>query len=170
MTKVTSDYPPEIARQKLTSLFNDSLSMIACISGMCDSQATVFAALCDGKNVTNAGNHIEADYEVTKLAAIINVLENHFYLPISRQKINTEADTGATALQARYMISAEDLSELIENPELVISRREKQAFLRLIRRDERCLKRLINMHGYDEVFKSLSSLQPANDPLERNCG
>lgn len=170
MTKVTFDYPPEIARQKLTSLFNDSTEMIARISDMCDSQATVFSALCDGKGVTNAGNRIEADYEVTKLAAIINVLENHFYLPISRQKIHIEADTGATALQAVYTISAEDLSELLEEPELVISKRKKQAFLRLIRRDERCLKRLINMHGYDEVVKSLESLQPANDPLQRDCG
>lgn len=170
MTKVTFDYPPEIARRKLTSTFSHSPTMLAHISDMCDSQVTVFSAICDAKSVTNAGNRITADYEVTKLAAIIDVLENQFYLPISRQKIHIKADTGALALQALYTISEEDLMELIQEPEAMLFKREKQAFLKLIRRDERCLQRLIKNHGYDEVFRSLKLLAPANDPLERDCG
>jgi hypothetical protein len=170
MLKVTFDYPPEVARKKLSSTFSNSPGMISHINDMCDSQATVFAALCDGKSVTNAGNRIESDYEVTKLASVIDVLENQFFLPISRQKIHTESDTGATALQARYMIAAEDLNELVEQPEDVISRREREAFIKLMQRDNRCLKRLINVHGYEEVFQILQSMAPANDDVKHRCG
>lgn len=165
MTKVTFDYPPEVARQKLTSTFSDSPSMISHINDMCDSQSIVFAALCDGKSVTNAGNRVESDYEVTKLASIIDVLENQFFLPISRQKIHTKSDTGAVALQARYTISSVDLGELLEQPEEVISRREREAFIKLMRRDSRCLKRLINVHGYEEISRTLASMAPANDDI-----
>lgn len=165
MTKVAFDYPPEVARQKLSSTFSDSPTMISHINDMCDSQATVFAALCDGKSVTNAGNRIECDYQVTKLASVIDVLENQFFLPVSRQKIHTKSDTGSAALQARYTISSVDLDELIEQPEAVISRREREAFIKLMRRDNRCLKRLINVHGYEEVSRTLASMAPANDEL-----
>lgn len=170
MTKVTFDYPPEIARKKLLSTFSESPAMISHINDMCDSQATVLAALCEGKSVTNAGNRIESDYEVTKLASVIDVLENQFFLPISRQKIHTKSDTGAVALQARYTISTVDLDELIEQPEEVISRREREAFIKLMRRDNRCLKRLINVHGYEEVSRTLASMAPANDDIGHRYG
>jgi len=170
MIKVTFDYPPEIARKKLSSSFSESPTMISHINDMCDSQATVFSALCEGKSVTNAGNRIEADYEVTKLASIIDVLENQFFLPISRQKIHTKSDTGAIALQARYTISSVDLNELIEQSEEVISRREREAFIKLMNRDNRCLKRLINVHGYDEVSRTLASMAPANDDIGHRYG
>lgn len=170
MSKVTFDYPPQIARQKLLSRFSNSPSMIMHINDMCDSQAIVFSAMCDGKSVTNAGNRIEADYEVTKLAAVIDVLENRFFLPVSRQKRHVLSDTGASTTQAKYTINNDDLDSLLEDPEEVISAREKQAFFRQTRRDERCLKRLVNLHGYDEVFKTLQSLSSANDSLGRSCG
>ncbi|RXM24332.1 hypothetical protein EO238_15810 [Citrobacter sp. AAK_AS5] len=82
MTKVTVDYPSSISRRKLSNLFNHSPFMLSLVHDMCDSQAIVLAAMCEGKCVTSAGNRIEADYEVTKLAAVIDVLENKFYLPV----------------------------------------------------------------------------------------
>jgi len=170
MTKVTFDYSPAVSRKKLSSTFSDSPSMLLHINDMCDSQVVVFAALCDCKSVTNAGNRIESDYEVTKLASIIDVLENKYYLPISRQKIQTRSDTGATALQARYMISAVDLEELVEQPEEVISRREHEAFIKLMRRDKLCLRRLISVHGYEEVSRTLALMASANDDNEHRYG
>ena len=86
MTKVTVDYPSSISRRKLSNLFNHSPFMLSLIHDMCDSQAIVLAAMCEGKCVTSAGNRIEADYEVTKLAAVIDVLENKFYHHPSHQQ------------------------------------------------------------------------------------
>jgi len=166
MTKVAFDYSPETARQKLSSAFSGSPSMLLHINDMCDSQAIVFAALCDGKSVTNAGNRIESDYEVTKLASVIDVLENQYFLPISRLKIHTRSDTGAVAYQARYTIEPEDLSDLFEQPEEVISRRERKAFIKLMQRDNRCLKRLVNVHGYEEIFRTLESMAPPSNDVE----
>lgn len=170
MTKVTFDYPPETARRKLSSIFSDSPTMLLHINDMCDSQVTVFAALCDGKSVTNAGNRLEANYEVTKLASVIDVLENKFFLPISRHKVLTESDTGAIAIQARYTISPAELEELITDPEEMLLQREREAFIKLMRRDTRCLRRLISVHGYEEICRTLESMAPANDDMERKYG
>lgn len=170
MSKVTFDYPPQIARKKLLNLFSEYPSMIIHINDMCDSQAIVFSAMCDGKSVTNAGNRIEADYEVTKLAAVIDVLENRFFLPVSRIKVHTVSDTGGATIQAKYTINPEDLEVLLSDPDGVISSRKMQALFNQVRRDERCLKRLISIHGYEEVFKTLQAMAPANDSISRKFG
>ncbi|KIO38442.1 hypothetical protein SU67_24775, partial [Escherichia coli O139:H28 str. E24377A] len=109
--------------------------------------------MCEGKCVTSAGNRIEADYEVTKLAAVIDVLENKFYLPVSRVKIPTASDTGGGTIQAKYLITENDMQLLLEDPESVVLMRERLALSKLKSRDERCLKRLVSVHGYDEVFE-----------------
>lgn len=170
MTKVTIDYPSSIARRKLSVLFNNSPFMLSLVHDMCDSQAIVLAAMCDGKSVTSAGNRIEADYEVTKLAAVIDVLENKFYLPVSRMKIATASDTGAGTVQAKYHIAEDDMDLLLQDPEAVLLMRERLALSKLKSRDERCLKRLVAVHGYEEVFRSLQALGAANDSFGRDCG
>lgn len=170
MTKVTVDYPSSIARRKLSDLFNDSPFMLSMIHDMCDSQAIVLSALCDGKYVTSAGNRIDADYEVTKLASVIDVLENRYYLPVSRMKVATASDTGAGTVQAKYYIAEEDMELLLEDPESVVLTRERLALSKLKSRDERCLKRLVNVHGYEEVARSLQSLVAANDSFGRDFG
>ena len=170
MTKVTVDYPSSISRRKLSNLFNHSPFMLSLVHDMCDSQAIVLAAMCEGKCVTSAGNRIEADYEVTKLAAVIDVLENKFYLPVSRVKIPTASDTGGGTIQAKYHITENDMSLLLEDPESVLLMRERLALSKLKSRDERCLKRLVAVHGYDEVFRSLKALDSANDSFGRDCG
>ena len=159
MTKVTLDYPSSISRRKLSNLFNHSPFMLSLVH-----------AMCEGKCVTSAGNRIEADYEVTKLAAVIDVLENKFYLPVSRVKIPTASDTGGGTIQAKYLITENDMQLLLEDPESVVLTRERLALSKLKSRDERCLKRLGSVHGYDEVFRSLQALDVANDSFGRDCG
>jgi hypothetical protein len=48
MTKVTVDYPSSISRRKLSNLFNHSPFMLSLVHDMCDSQAIVLAAMCEG--------------------------------------------------------------------------------------------------------------------------
>ncbi|MBD3702900.1 hypothetical protein IE986_31610 [Klebsiella pneumoniae] len=53
--------------------------MIELFNTMQDSQVVVLSSLIEGHHLTSSGNSVKADFEVTRLPAIIEMLEKNIF-------------------------------------------------------------------------------------------
>lgn len=71
--------PPSVARASLASKFSSHLKVISLFNSMQDSQVVVLSSLIEGHHLTSSGNNVKADFEVTRLPAIIEMLEKKYF-------------------------------------------------------------------------------------------
>lgn len=76
---------PAVARASLASKFSSHLKAISIFNTMQDSQVVVLSSLLDSHHLTSSGNSVRADFEVTRLPAIIEMLEKKY---LNRHRFN----------------------------------------------------------------------------------
>ncbi len=76
---------PSVARANPATKFSSHLKVIELFNTMQDSQVVVLSSLIEGHHLTSSGNSVKADFEVTRLPAIIEMLEKNIF-PYSSSK------------------------------------------------------------------------------------
>jgi hypothetical protein len=159
--KVSEDYAPEIARQKVGEFFKDHPETATTINKLSKSKVCVLAALLDDKSITTAGYSIEADYGVKRASSVIHALDKLHSFPISNKRIDTASEVGNTTQQSRFFITEEDREKLRENPEAVFKERHDNACRIRESQAQKAMKRLVKEYGEEGVRELLE--RAAND-------
>jgi len=159
--KVSEDYAPEIARQKVSEFFKDHPETATTINKLSKSKVCVLAALLDDKSITTAGYSIEADYGVKRASSVIHALDKLHSFPISNKRIDTASEVGNTTQQSRFFITEEDREKLRENPEAVFKERHDNACRIRESQAQKAMKRLVKEYGEEGVRELLK--RAAND-------
>ncbi len=101
---------------------------------MQDSQVVVLSSLIEGHHLTSSGNSVKADFEVTRLPAIIEMLEKNIF-PIRHLNVSVKSvTTGRMTGQTVYFIEPEHIEQLLADPELVFANQERSLFFRSLER------------------------------------
>lgn len=144
----TLSLPPSVARSNLASKFSSHLRVIAILNTMQDSQVVVLSSLMDGHQLTSAGNSVVADFEITRLSAIIETLEKKYFFPIKHQSVSVKSvTTGRMTAQTVYLIEPDIIEQLTSDPESVFACQERELFSRTIDRENKNLRKLIEKKG-----------------------
>jgi len=148
---------PSIARADMVSKFSAHLNVIALLNSMQDSQVVVLSSLMDGSHLTSAGNGVPANFEVTRLSAIIEVLEKKYFFPIVHSNVSTTSSTtGRKTVQTVYFIDHDDIERLLTAPDFVFENQRRAMFFRDLDRERKVVGRLIEKKG--SVSKAVLSL------------
>lgn len=140
--------PPSIARANLVSKFSSHLKTISLFNSMQDSQVVVLSSLIEGCHLTSSGNSVKADFEVTRLPAIIEMLEKKYFFPIRHLNLSVKSvTTGRMTVQTVYLIEPEHIEQLFADPELVFANQERSLFFRSLEREGKSLHKLIEKKG-----------------------
>jgi len=159
--KVTEDYAPEIARQKVSNFFENHPETATVVNSLSRTKVCVLAALLDNKSVTTSGYSIEADYGVKRASSIVHALEKLHSFPISSKRIDTESEVGNMTQQSIFFIKEEDREKLREDPEAVFKERHEKACRIRESQAQRAIRRLVREYGEDGVTELLK--RAAND-------
>lgn len=159
--KVTEDYAPEIARQKVSNFFKDHPETAILINRLSKMKVCVLAALLDNKSVTTTGYSIKADYGVKRASSIVHALDKLHSFPISSKRVDTESEVGNMTQQSIFFIKEEDREKLREDPETVFKERHEKACLIRESQAQRAIKRLVREYGESGVKELLK--RAAND-------
>nr|WP_192967362.1 hypothetical protein [Edwardsiella piscicida]ATV90667.1 DnaK domain [Edwardsiella piscicida] len=139
---------PSAARANLAHKFASHLSAILLFNTMQDSQVVVLSSLIDGHRLTSSGNSVEADFEVTRLPAIIEMLEKKYFFPIRHLNVSVKSvTTGRMTMQTVYFIESEHIEQLLSDPEMVFANQERSIFFRSLEREGRSIGKLIEKKG-----------------------
>lgn len=139
---------PSIARKELAERFETNLKMLSLLNSMQDSQVVVLSALIEGKRLTSSGNSVPADYEVTRLSAIIETLEKKYLFPIQHLNVSVRSvTTGRMTTQTIYLIESEIVERLIEDSDSVFANQERELFFRGIAKENKYFQKLIEKKG-----------------------
>lgn len=139
---------PSVARASLASKFSSHLKAISIFNTMQDSQVVVLSSLLDSHHLTSSGNSVKADFEVTRLPAIIEMLEKKYFFPIRHLNVSVRSvTTGRMTVQTVYLIEPEHIEQLLADPEVVFANQEKSFFLRSLEKERKNLGKLIEKKG-----------------------
>lgn len=140
--------PPSVARANLASKFSSHLKVISLFNSMQDSQVVVLSSLIEGHHLTSSGNNVKADFEVTRLPAIIEMLEKKYFFPIHHLNVSVKSvTTGRMTVQTVYLIEPEHIEQLFTDPELVFANQERTLFFRSLEKEGKSLGKLIEKKG-----------------------
>jgi hypothetical protein len=145
MLKLTEHYTVTLSRQKLYNLFVKTPEIYQLVLDMNDTDVVVFAALCDAKSITNSDYDIGADYSMIRLSAILGRLRA--YLPITTVEVVCLNEMSKPVKRNRYMITADDLSELISNASETLQQCEQLALHKKNIRENQDINRLVKRYG-----------------------
>ncbi|CNF23465.1 hypothetical protein OU500_003353 [Yersinia enterocolitica] len=159
--KVTDDYAPDQARQKLTTFFENHPAALETVQTLNRTQVCVLAALLDDKSITTSGYTIPADYGVKRASAVIHALDKEYSFPISSRRVETESDVGNRTKQSLFFITQEDQERLQAEPEVVFKERHDNACRKKESQAQKEIKRLVKEYGEDGVRELLE--RAAND-------
>jgi len=159
--KVTEDYAPEIARQKVSKFFEDHPETTIIINSLSKTKVCVLAALLDNKSVTTTGYSIKADYGVKRASSIVHALDKLHSFPISSKRVDTESEVGNMTQQSIFFIKEEDREKLREDPETVFKERHEKACRIRESQAQKAMKRLVKEYGEEGVRELLK--RTAND-------
>ncbi|PQJ58495.1 hypothetical protein [Photobacterium angustum] len=151
MLKLTTDYTPEVSRQKIYDLFLDTPSLYQIALDLNDTDIIVLAALCDGKSVTNSDYEIGADYSMIRLSAIIGRLRRYF--PITAIEVNCLNEIRKHAKRNKYIITKDNFNKLLDDPLVALSECESIALRKKDTREKQDIARFIRRHGEEIAFK-----------------
>lgn len=151
MLNLTNSYTPAVSRQKMYDLFVDVPCLYQIALNLNDTDIIVLAALCDGKSVTNSDYYIGADYSMIRLSAIIGRLRRNF--PISAIEINCLNEIKKPAKRNKYIITKDNLDDLLSDPLRVLSECECLASNKKDTREKQDITRFIRRHGEATAFK-----------------
>lgn len=161
--KVSEDYAPEIARQKVSEFFKDHPETAITINKLGKSKVCVLAALLDDKSITTAGYSIKADYGVKRASAVIHALDKIHSFPISTKRVDTASEVGNMTQQSLFFITEEDREKLKENPDAVFRERHNIACRIRESQAQKAIKRLFKEYGEEGVRELLE--RAANDEI-----
>lgn len=161
LRKVSEDYAPEMARQKVSEFFKEHPDAATSINKLSRSKVCVLAALLDDKSITTSGYSIEADYVVNRASSVIHALDKIHSFPISTKRIDTSSDVGNTTQQSLFFITEEDREKLKENPDAVFKERHDSACRIRESQAQKAMKRLVKEYGEEGVRELLH--RAAND-------
>lgn len=159
--KVTDDYAPDQAREKLTTFFANHPSALETVQSLNRTQTCVLAALLDDKSITTSGYTIPADYGVKRASAVIHSLEKEHSFPISSRRVETESDVGNRTKQSLFFITRADQDRLKIEPEEVFKERHDNACRKKESQAQKEIRRLVKEYGEDGVRELLKKV--AND-------
>ncbi|WP_263057122.1 hypothetical protein [Pantoea agglomerans] len=139
---------PAVARASLASKFSSHLKAISIFNTMQDSQVVVLSSLLDSHHLTSSGNSVKADFEVTRLPAIIEMLEKKYFFPIRHLNVSVRSvTTGRMTVQTVYLIEPEHIEQLLADPEVVFANQERSLFFRSLEKEGKNLGKLIEKKG-----------------------
>ncbi|HAH1080727.1 TPA: hypothetical protein GF150_23435 [Escherichia coli] len=139
---------PSVARANLATKFSSHLKVIELFNTMQDSQVVVLSSLIEGHHLTSSGNSVKADFEVTRLPAIIEMLEKKYFFPIRHLNVSVKSvTTGRMTGQTVYFIEPEHIEQLLADPELVFANQERSLFFRSLEKEGKNLGKLIEKKG-----------------------
>jgi len=140
--------PPSVARANLASKFSSHLKTVSIFNTMQDSQVVVLSSLIDSYHLTSSGNSVKADFEVTRLPAIIEMLEKKYFFPIRHLNVSVRSvTTGRMTVQTVYLIEPEHIKQLLAEPEVVFANQERSLFFRSLEKEGKNLGKLIEKKG-----------------------
>lgn len=168
--KVSEDYAPEIARQKVVNFFQDHPETATTINKLSRSKVCVLAALLDNKSITTSGYTINADYGVKRASSIVHALDKIHSFPISSKRIDTESDVGNMTQQSLFFITEEDREKLKDNPDAVFKERSDNASRIRESQAQKAMKRLVKEYGEDGVRELLKKAANDQDGPDSNAG
>jgi len=165
---------PSVARASLASKFSSHLKAISIFNTMQDSQVVVLSSLLDSNHLTSSGNSVKADFEVTRLPAIIEMLEKKYFFPIRHLNVSVRSvTTGRMTVQTVYLIEPEHIEQLLDDPEVVFANQERSLFFRSLEKEGKNLGKLIEKKG--SVSQAVLSLlhhaykdKPLSDEMWRD--
>ncbi|MFH2379677.1 hypothetical protein ABK675_23055 [Hafnia paralvei] len=161
LRKVTDDYAPELARQKVATFFEDHPDMVQSINELSSTKVCVLAAMLDEKSITTSGYTIPADYGVKRASAVAHALDKIHSFPISNRLVETESEVGKMTKQSLFYISHEDIEKLKQDPQSVFKERHENACRTRESQAQKEMKRLVKEYGQDGVLELLKNA--AND-------
>lgn len=161
LRKVTDDYAPELARQKVATFFEDHPETVQSIIELSSTKVCVLAAMLDEKSITTSGYTIPADYGVKRASAVAHALDKIHSFPISHRLVETESDVGKMTKQALFFISPDDREKLKQDPDAVFKERHENACRTRESQAQKEMKRLVKEYGQDGVLELLKNA--AND-------
>lgn len=159
--KITEDYSPELARQKVISFFESHPKVAKSTNELSDTKVCVLAALLDGKSITTSGYSIPSDYGVKRASAVAHALEKIHNFPISHSLVDTESDVGKMTKQARFHMTESDREKLQRDPDCVFKEMYAKACKTRETQAQKEMKRLLKEYGEDGVLELLK--RAAND-------
>lgn len=140
--------PPSVARSSLVSKFAAHVKAILLFNAMQDSQIVVLSSLMEGHHLTSSGNSVPADFEVTRLPAIIEMLEKKYFFPICHLNVSVKSvTTGRMTTQTVYFIEPEYIELLLSDPEMVFADQERALFFRSLEKEGKSFRKLIEKKG-----------------------
>lgn len=140
--------PPSVARANLASKFSSHLKTVSIFNTMQDSQVVVLSSLIDSYHLTSSGNSVKADFEVTRLPAIIEMLEKKYFFPIRHLNVSVRSvTTGRMTVQTVYLIEPDHIKQLLAEPEVVFANQERSLFFRSLEKEGKNLGKLIEKKG-----------------------
>jgi|GEM_PF-1481695 len=166
LRKITDDYTPGLARQKLASFFEDRETALLAVGKLNRTQVCVLAALLDGKCITTSGYSIPADYGVKRASAVMHSLEKEHFFPISSRRIETESDVGTKTKQALFFISQDDRERLKLEPNQILEEIYQKACLTKASQAQKEIIRLVKEFGEAgilELVKKAANDEPGPD-------
>lgn len=167
--KITDDYSPELARQKVTTFFESHPEIAKSTNELSDTKVCVLAALFDGKSITTSGYSIPSDYGVKRASAVAHALEKIHNFPISHSLVDTESDVGKMTKQARFNMTETDREKLQKDPEIVFKEKHEQTCKTRETQAQKEMKRLVKEYGENGVLELLK--RAANDESgSKNAG
>lgn len=140
--------PPSVARAELASKFSTHPAMLLELNRMKNAQVVVLCSLLRGDKLTSAGNNIEADYEVLRLPAIVEILEKKYFIPILHCNVPTTSSIAQNATtQTFYIVKSDVIEQLLSDPETVNEEHKKCIAAREWVKKQKKIESLIKSHG-----------------------
>lgn len=140
--------PPSVARGELASKFSAYPAMLVQLNRMKNAQVVVLCSLLRGDRLTSAGNNIDADYEVLRLPAIVEILEKKYFIPVLHRNVNTTSSIARCATtQTYYIVEMDVIKQLLSDPDAVCEEHKKCIASREWVKKQKKIESLIKSYG-----------------------
>lgn len=140
--------PPVVARNELALKFSAHPAVLVMLNRMKNSQIIVLCSLLRGDRLTSAGNNITADFEVTRLPAIIEILEKKYFIPVQHCNVITTSVTARSATtQTFYVMDKDTISQILSEHEAVFQEKRRALVKTEALKAQKKLDGLIKKHG-----------------------
>lgn len=140
--------PPSVARAELALKFSAHPTMLLQLNRMKNAQAVVLCSLLRANRLTSAGNNIDADYEVLRLPAIVEILEKKYFIPVLHSNVNTISSIAQCATtQTFYIVEMDVIKQLLSDPDAVCKEYKKCIASREWVKKQKKIESLIKSYG-----------------------